>query len=113
MIAKNWIQQELRSGFGRRETGCQIEDGDGKSGGTDDSQHSSRVRGLGRHQAYYRLLANEHVEPLKILDCHADKSVAMAGAYPVVLCLQDATELDFSSQPGIAGLGRLNYEARQ
>ncbi len=58
----------------------------------------------------YRLLANDHVEPLKILECHADKSVARAGAYPVVLCLQDTTELDFSNQPGIAGLGRLNYK---
>ena len=27
--------------------------------------------------------------------------------------LLDKTELDFSSQPGIVGLGRLNYEARQ
>ena len=27
-----------------------------------------------------------------------------------VLCLQDTTELDFTSQPGIAGLGRLSYE---
>src|SRR5512147_3333454 len=32
---------------------------------------------------------------------------------PVVLCIQDTTELDFSSQPSIAGLGRLNYQARQ
>jgi hypothetical protein len=64
-------------------------------------------------KASYRLLANDHVEPLKILDCHADKSIARAAACPVVLCLQDTTELDFSSQPGIAGLGRLNYEARR
>ena len=70
-------------------------------------------KGWAETKACYRLLANEQVEPLKILDCHADKSVARAGAYPVVLCLQDTTELDFSSQPGIAGLGRLNYEARQ
>jgi hypothetical protein len=69
--------------------------------------------GWAETKACYRLLANDHVEPLKILDCHADKSVERAGAYPVVLCLQDTTELDFSSQPGIAGLGRLNYEARQ
>jgi hypothetical protein len=27
-----------------------------------------------------------------------------------VLCIQDTTELDFTSQPGIAGLGRLTYE---
>ncbi len=64
-------------------------------------------------KACYRLLANGHVEPLKILVCHADKSGARAGAYLVVLCLQDTTELDFSSQLGIAGLGRLNYQVRQ
>ena len=69
--------------------------------------------GWAETKACYRLLANDHVEPLKILDCHADKSVARAGAYPVVLCWQDTTELDFSSQLGIAGLGRLNDEARQ
>jgi hypothetical protein len=28
------------------------------------------------------------------------------------LCIQDTTELDFTSQPGIAGLGRLSYEAQ-
>ncbi len=64
-------------------------------------------------KACYRLLANDHVEPLKILACHADNSVARAGAFPVVLCLQDTTELDFSSQPVIADLRRLNYQARQ
>jgi len=26
------------------------------------------------------------------------------------LCIQDTTELDFTSQPGIAGLGRLTYD---
>ena len=35
----------------------------------------------------------------------------MAGQ-AVALCLQDTTELDFTSQPGIAGLGRLSYEAQ-
>jgi hypothetical protein len=35
----------------------------------------------------------------------------MAGQ-AVVLCIQDTTELDFTTQPGIAGLGRLSYEAQ-
>ena len=30
----------------------------------------------------------------------------------MVLCLQDTTELDFTSQPGMAGLGRLSYAAQ-
>ena len=32
--------------------------------------------------------------------------------HPVVLCLQDTTELDFNGQ-GIAGLGPLSYEAQR
>ena len=32
--------------------------------------------------------------------------------HPVVLCLQDTTELDFNGQ-GISGLGRLSYEAQR
>jgi hypothetical protein len=47
-------------------------------------------------KACYRLLSNEHFEPFKILGCHADKSVERAGAYPVVLCLQD-TRLNWIS----------------
>jgi hypothetical protein len=61
----------------------------------------------------YRLLENEHVEPLEILGCHSRKTEERALSHAVVLCLQDTTELDFSSQQGIAGLGRLNYDARQ
>jgi hypothetical protein len=32
--------------------------------------------------------------------------------HPVVLCLPDTTELAFTSQPSLAGLGRLSYEAQ-
>ncbi|WP_328985026.1 hypothetical protein [Thiorhodovibrio winogradskyi] len=32
--------------------------------------------------------------------------------HPRVLCIQDTSELDFSTQKGIAGLGPLNYESR-
>ena len=31
---------------------------------------------------------------------------------PVVLCIQDATELDFTLQPGMVGLGRLSDETQ-
>lgn len=69
--------------------------------------------GWSETKAAYRLLENEHLEPLEILGCHSRKTEERARSHAVVLCLQDTTELDFSSQPGIAGLGRLNYEARQ
>jgi hypothetical protein len=34
-------------------------------------------------------------------------------AHPIVLCVQDTTELDYTGKPSIQGLGPLNYEARQ
>ena len=64
-------------------------------------------------KAGYRLLDNDQVEPMEVLGCHSRKTEERARFHPVVLCVQDTTELDFSCQPGIAGLGRLNYDARQ
>ena len=45
-----------------------------------------------------------------MLAAHGEPTVARMGREDRVLCLQDTTELDFTSQPGIAGLGRLSYE---
>jgi len=47
-----------------------------------------------------------------ILDPHIAQSEARIRQHPVVLCLQDTTELDFNGQ-GIAGLGPLSYEAQR
>lgn len=70
------------------------------------------LAGWAETKAAYRLLSNDHVDAIEILTCHASKSEVRAQAHPVVLCLQDTTELDFTSQPSIAGLGRLSYEAQ-
>ena len=63
-------------------------------------------------KAAYRLLDNPAVEWREILEVHTTRTVERMAGQPVVLCLQDTTELDFTSQPGIAGLGRLSYEAQ-
>jgi len=68
--------------------------------------------GWAETKAAYRLLSNGAVDPMELLACHAGKSEHRAQGHPVVLCIQDTTELDFTSQPGIAGLGRLSYEAQ-
>jgi hypothetical protein len=47
-----------------------------------------------------------------ILDPHIARSEARMRQHPVVLCLQDTTELDFNGQ-GITGLGPLSYEAQR
>ena len=64
-------------------------------------------------KAAYRLLDNPALDWQEVLEVHTERTSERMREQPVVLCLQDTTELDFSSQPGIAGLGRLNYEARQ
>ena len=63
-------------------------------------------------KAAYRLLDNPAVEWREILDVHTTRTVARMAGQAVVLCIQDTTELDFTTQPGIAGLGRLSYEAQ-
>lgn len=63
-------------------------------------------------KAAYRLLDNPAVEWREILEVHTPRTVERMAGQAVVLCIQDTTELDFTTQPGIAGLGRLSYEAQ-
>jgi len=63
-------------------------------------------------KAAYRLLDHPAVDWREILDVHTQRTVERMAGQPVVLCLQDTTELDFTAQPGIAGLGQLSYEAQ-
>jgi hypothetical protein len=44
-----------------------------------------------------------------VLAPHGDCGVERMRRHPVVLCVQDSTELDHTAQPGIAGLGPLSY----
>lgn len=59
----------------------------------------------------YRFLANDAVQWEAILAPHWEQTEQRMSQHPVVLCLQDTTELDFNGQQ-IEGLGRLNYDAR-
>ena len=62
--------------------------------------------------AAYRFLGNDDVEWRDILAPHWAQTQVRMGAHPIVLCVQDTTELDFNGQD-IEGLGPLNYEARR
>ena len=68
--------------------------------------------GWAETKAAYRLLDNPALDWRELLEVHTQRTVERAQGQAVVLCLQDTTELDFTSQPGIAGLGRLSYEAQ-
>jgi hypothetical protein len=62
--------------------------------------------------AAYRFLGNPEVDWRGIMAPHWEQTQQRMSAHPVVLCLQDTTELDFNGQEA-EGLGPLNYEARR
>ena len=62
--------------------------------------------------AAYRFFGNEQIEWAGILAPHIESSVARMAAHPVVLCIQDTTELDFNGK-NAAGLGPLSYEVQR
>jgi len=68
--------------------------------------------GWAETQAAYRFLSGEEYDWMDILEPHGQCTRARMAEHPVVLCLQDTTELDFNGQ-GIAGLGPLSYEAQR
>ena len=68
--------------------------------------------GWAETKAAYRLLDNPALEWRDLLEIHTQRTRERMVGQPVVLCIQDTTELDFTTQPGIAGLGRLSYEAQ-
>ena len=68
--------------------------------------------GWSETQAADRLLGAEGDDWLDILEPHRQCTQARMATQPVVLCLQDTTELDFNGQ-AIAGLGPLSDEAQR
>jgi hypothetical protein len=68
--------------------------------------------GWAETKAAYRLLDNDALDWREILEVHTQRTAERMQGQPIALCIQDTTELDFTSQPGIAGLGRLSYEAQ-
>ena len=68
--------------------------------------------GAAETKAAYRLLSHDAVGWSDILAPHLRRSLQRMGSEPVVLCLQDTTELDFNAR-AIEGLGPLSYEAQR
>lgn len=61
--------------------------------------------------AAYRFFDNDKVTAEKVLEPHRDATLERVRQFPVVLCVQDTTELDYTSKPQIQGLGPLSYDA--
>jgi len=68
--------------------------------------------GWAETNAAYRLLDNPALEGRDRREVHTRRTGERLPGHPVVLGLQDTTEVDFTSQPGIAGRGRLSYAAQ-
>ncbi|MGF6965253.1 hypothetical protein OKW43_002258 [Paraburkholderia sp. WC7.3g] len=68
--------------------------------------------GWGKTIAAYRFFDNKKVQWHAILEPHWQQTHKRMQAHPVVLCLQDTTELDFNGQDAL-GLGPLTYEAQR
>jgi len=63
-------------------------------------------------RAAYRLFDHPEVTAEAVLAPHIACTEERLRAHPRVLCVQDTTELDYTTKKGIAGLGPLNYETR-
>jgi hypothetical protein len=63
-------------------------------------------------KAAYRLLENPALEWREMLAVPTARTVQRLQGQPVARCIHDTTALDCTSQPGIAGLGRLSDEAQ-
>ncbi len=61
----------------------------------------------------YRFFENEAIEPAAILASHSEATWERVAAVPVVLAVQDTTELDFSTHRATTGLGPLRVPSNQ
>lgn len=68
--------------------------------------------GWGETRAAYRLFDHPAVSAERVLAPHIACTEQRLRAEPRVLCIQDTTELDYTTKKGIADLGPLNYESR-
>jgi Transposase DNA-binding/Transposase Tn5 dimerisation domain len=64
-------------------------------------------------KATYRLLANEAVAPAELLASHVGATYERALRVPVVLAVQDTTEVDWTGHPATRGLGPLGSPSHQ
>jgi hypothetical protein len=67
-------------------------------------------QGWAETKAAYRFFAREELDWRAVLQPHWERTEERMRACSRVLCPQDSAELDFTTQPGIQGLGRLSYE---
>jgi hypothetical protein len=61
----------------------------------------------------YRFLASEAIAPEAIVAAHRDATVGRCASSPVILAIQDTTELNFTAHPATEGLGPLRAQGQR
>jgi hypothetical protein len=64
-------------------------------------------------KAAYRVFANEAIAPAELLASQVAATLERAVGVPVVLAVQDTTELDWTAHPGTTGLGPIGHPKPQ
>jgi len=62
-------------------------------------------------KAAYRFFDNDGIDPQDILQSHVESTYTRLGAVPVVLAVQDTTEVNWTRHPATQGLGPLGHTA--
>jgi hypothetical protein len=110
--AEDWVVSEISSaklGDGRlnRRLGTLLR----SLAAQPDKSIPTASRGWSETQAAYRFFDNEKVTAEKVLAPHQEATRQRMRHHPVVLCVEDTSELDFTSKPETEGLGPLSYES--
>lgn len=111
---RDWVARELASiDLGDERLNARAEVLLGRLGDKPQASIPAACKGWNETKAAYRFFANEDVTPGAILAPHFDATRERIGDVDVVLCIEDTSEIDYSTKGDIEGLGPLNYEARQ
>ena len=64
-------------------------------------------------KAPYRFFANDAIEPQNLLLSHIEATYGRLAKVPLILAVQDTTEVDWTAHPATTGLGPLGHTACQ
>ena len=64
-------------------------------------------------KAAYRFFDNAAIDPQDLLDSHVGATLPRVATVPLVLAVQDTTELDWTAHPVTTGLGPLGHPAHR
>lgn len=78
-----------------------------------NSSIPNSCKGWDETKAAYRFFANEKISKEKILNCHKECSIERIAKEPIVLLVQDTTEINYNSREKINSLGPLNKKNQQ